>query len=175
MKKVVSSFSLLLCLTFLTTSCWGQDRPSPAKTASGKVGDATITIDYSSPAVKGRTVWGDLVPYNDVWRTGANEATVIKFDKDVTVEGKKLSAGEYALFTIPTADRWTVIFNDEAKQWGAFNYNAEKDVLRVEVSPKKARDFAEQMEFVIESDGNQAGTIYLTWENMMIPIKIKVG
>ena len=97
-----------------------------------------MTISYSSPAVKGRPVWGALVPWDQVWRTGANEATTFKTSTDMQVEGKPLPAGTYALFTIPHQDRWTVVFNKQAEQWGAFNHDKAADVLSVDVTPVAA-------------------------------------
>jgi hypothetical protein len=100
------------------------------------VGGTEVMIKYAQPAVKGRLVFGTkaqkaLVPYGEVWRTGANESTTIEFSNDVTVQGKKLAKGVYSLFTIPGETDWTIIFNKEAKMWGAYTYKAEKDVLRV--------------------------------------------
>ena len=95
-------------------------RPSPKATVSQTVGLTDITITYCRPGVKGRVIWGGLVPYDQVWRTGANEATTITFSDEVTIEGTKLPAGTYGLFTIPGKDEWTVIFNKGAKQWGAY-------------------------------------------------------
>jgi len=97
---------------------------SPADSTTGRVGEATVKIKYSSPSVNGRKIWGGLEPYDKVWRAGANNATTFTVDKDVQVEGKTLTAGKYAFFVIPTegAD-WTVIFNKVANQWGAFKYD----------------------------------------------------
>src|ERR1051326_726816 len=107
MKKVAVTKVLFLTLVGLSISsmilCQSDKskRPSPPATATGKVNGATITIDYSSPAVKGRKIWGGLVPYNKIWRTGANEATVFNTDKEISVEGKSLPAGKYSIYTIP--------------------------------------------------------------------------
>ncbi|WP_167856456.1 DUF2911 domain-containing protein [Hymenobacter metallicola] len=118
---------------------------SPAATATGKAGAATVTIKYSSPSVKGRSVYGGLVPYGKVWRAGANEATTVEFSKDVTVQGQKLPAGTYAFFVIPTEKDWTVIFNKTAKQWGAFKYDEKQDALRVTATPRKAATMTESL------------------------------
>ncbi|RMG72406.1 MAG: DUF2911 domain-containing protein, partial [Bacteroidetes bacterium] len=100
---------------------------------SGSIGTAEITINYGSPAAKGRTLWGDLVPYGAVWRTGANEATTFTVSQDVTIEGQTLPAGTYSLFTIPGESDWTIIFNKTAEQWGAYEYDEAADALRVKV------------------------------------------
>jgi hypothetical protein len=144
-----------------------QDKPSPAATATGKAGKANVKIAYSSPAVKGRKIWGELVPYNQVWRAGANEATKVTFDQPVTVEGKPLAAGTYALFVIPTEQQWTVIFNKDANQWGAFDYDQEHDALRVTVKPKKAA-MMERLSYLVVEPG-----IVLRWENVELPVAVK--
>lgn len=174
-NQFIKTLGLLgfLCLSATVSFAQNESRPSPAKEASGKIGDVTVTINYSSPGVKGRTVWGELVPYGEVWRTGANEATVIKFDQPVLVEGKKLDAGEYALFTIPEKDEWTIIFNKEPKQWGAFKYDASKDALRVKVKPAKSDKSNERMLFEVKGKDRNAGNVVLLWENLMVPVSIK--
>ncbi|AYA38753.1 DUF2911 domain-containing protein [Hymenobacter oligotrophus] len=144
-----------------------QGKPSPAATATGKAGSANVAIKYSSPAVKGRRIWGELVPYNQVWRAGANEATTVSFDKSVTVEGKQLPAGTYAFFVIPTEQAWTVIFNKHAKQWGAFDYDDRHDALRVTVTPRKAA-MMERLTYTVTSPG-----VVLRWENMELPIAVR--
>lgn len=142
-------------------------RPSPVKQASGAIGDATVTVDYGSPSVKGRKVWGDLVPYGEMWRTGANEATTITVSKNVKVEGQALPAGKYALFTIPNKDKWVIIFNKNADQWGNYDYDQSLDALRVEVKPMPLDQSVEALEFVVEN-----GQVTLKWEKMSVAFKI---
>ena len=108
--------------------------PSPNATVSQTIGITKVEVVYSRPSVKGRTIWGELVPYDKVWRTGANAVTKITFDGDVTVEGQKLAAGAYGLFTIPGKTEWTVIFNKQSTG-SPSDYAADKDVLRVKVKP----------------------------------------
>lgn len=144
-----------------------QTVASPAQTVTGKAGGADISIAYGSPAVKGRTVWGELVPYDKVWRAGANEATTFETSKDIQVEGKTLPAGKYSFFTIPGKDQWTVIFNKEPKQWGAYSYSEAKDALRVTVKPRKAT-FSERLTYAVNGDG-----IALRWADMEVPVSIK--
>ena len=167
--KLLLSFLLLF---FVSVAALAQSdkssRPSPPATASGKVGDATITINYSSPAVKGRKIWGELVPYGQVWRTGANETTTIEFSEDVTLEGKTVPKGKYALFTIPNEKEWTVILNKGIK-WGAYSYKEDEDVIRVNVPVKKSKEFNERMKFDISESGNVA----LFWENAQVDFKVK--
>lgn len=145
-------------------------KKSPAREVSGTIGGANIKVRYSSPAVKERIVWGDLVPYGKVWRTGADEATVIEFDKDMLVQGKKIPAGKYALFTIPReSGDWTVIFNKVWDQWGAYNYDEAEDALRVEVKVLDLETPMENLRFDIGTEDR----IILSWEKLMIPIEVK--
>ncbi|MBF9254476.1 DUF2911 domain-containing protein [Pontibacter sp. 172403-2] len=168
---VLTSLALVFCLLLSVTS-WAQEqdkskRPSPPATVSGKVGDANVTINYSSPSVKGRTVWGELVPYGKVWRAGANEATTIEFSDDVTVEGKPLKAGKYSFYTLPGEDEWTVIFNKVPDQWGTV-YDEKQDALRVKVKPVKSASMNERLKYDVTKDG-----ILLSWENLEVPVTIK--
>ena len=110
-------------------------RPSPKATVVQTVGLTDVTITYSRPGVKGRTIWGDLVPYDKVWRTGANEATTFQVSQDVKINGQALPAGTYSLHTIPGKTQWTVIFNKTADQWGSYDYDQTKDALRIQVTP----------------------------------------
>jgi len=141
---------------------------SPPASATGKIGGADVTVKYSSPAVKGRTIWGGLVPYGQVWRAGANEATTVEFSQPVKVEGKELPAGKYAFFTVPGAKQWEVIFNKTANQWGAFKYDQKQDALRVTVQPRKAAAMAERLTYEVQPTG-----LVLRWENLEVPVAIK--
>ncbi len=139
-------------------------RPSPALTANGKIGDATITIDYSSPSVKGRKIFGGLLPYGTLWRAGANEATIFQTDKDIMIEGKKLAAGKYSFFATPGENEWTIFFNSETGQWGdkqggAANMDPAKTVLSVVVKAKKLNDLTEKLTYSVQGNG-----IDLRWE-----------
>ena len=137
MKKPATIILLLLFFTCQAVFAQ-QSRQSPAKMAQNKVNGTDVKVKYGSPSVKGRTIYGDLVPYDQVWRTGANEATTIEFSKDVTINGKNLAKGKYALFTIPGKDSWEIIFNKNAEQWGAFKYNKDLDALRIRVNSTQA-------------------------------------
>ena len=143
-------------------------KPSPAAKATGKVGASDVTVAYSSPAVKGRPIWGGLVPYGQVWRAGANEATTVEFSKAVTVEGKALPAGKYGFFVIPTEKQWTVIFNKVPNQWGAYEYSEKQDALRVTVTPRKAASMAERLVYEVKPTG-----LVLRWENLEALVTIK--
>lgn len=142
-------------------------RKSPAKTAEGEVGTARITITYGSPAVRGRTIYGGLIPYNELWRTGANEATIISVSEGVLIEGQPLPPGEYALFSIPGEEKWTFVFNKEAEQWGTYDYDENMDALRVEVAPRTMEESVEMLEFEVKD-----GEIILRWEKLEVPMKV---
>ncbi|NJO26057.1 MAG: DUF2911 domain-containing protein [Bacteroidia bacterium] len=164
---------LLTLVTFITiTACsQGGNRPSPASTAKATLDNgANISISYSQPSVKGRTIGTDLEPMpGKVWRTGANEATVFETDKDIKVEGQPLAAGKYGLFTIMNGDEWTIIFNKTWNQWGAFRYKDTDDVLRVKVKSVKADPFAEKMSFSIQNSGK----ISLMWGAIQVDFKVE--
>ncbi len=146
------SLLAMVLISILAFAANAQEKPSPAMTAEGKVGSAKVTINYSSPAVKGRTIWGDLVPMGEVWRAGANDATTFTTDKDITVEGKKLPAGTYSFFVIPGETESTFIFNKVAKQWGAFNYDSKEDVLRVSVPSQQTSTMEERLKYEVKPD-----------------------
>ncbi len=151
--KVLNNLFQLFCavalVAFVATGVEAQDdknkRKSPPMETTGNVGDAQVTINYSAPSVNGRSIFGDLVPYGEIWRTGANEATTMEVSKKVMIDGHELAAGKYALLTIPGEDKWTIVFNADHDQWGAYNYDQSKDVLRVEVDAKTLDKPAEQL------------------------------
>ncbi|MEM9887991.1 MAG: DUF2911 domain-containing protein [Bacteroidota bacterium] len=151
-----------------STEILEQDIPSPRKEMTGTIGDVSITVNYGSPSVRGRTIWGDLEPYDEVWRTGANKATTIEFSKDVIIEGEALPAGRYALFTIPREGDWTVIFSSEPDQFGDYNYDEADDALRVDVSPMGLPNAVEQMEFVLKD--NQ---VVFHWDKMGVAFTVE--
>lgn len=168
MKKNYLSL-LPACATLFAVQCYSQDiklpAPSPAASVSQVFGLTNVEINYSSPGVKNRTIWGGLVPYDSVWRTGANAATVISFNTDVTVGGQKLKQGKYALFTIPGRDKWTVILNSDYNQFGAFDYKKSLDVVRFTVKPEPTA-FRERMEFLLNPLNDSVCTVTLRWEKL---------
>jgi hypothetical protein len=167
--------ALLIGMTLLAaTAAFGQvrsPRPSPKSSLMQTVGLTDITINYNRPGVKGRPIWGALVPYDKVWRTGANEATTIEFSDDVWINGNKLPKGLYSLHTIPGATEWTVIFNSVAEQWGSYSYNAEKDALRVKVAPQAA-EYREWMSFEVPEMTTDTAKIVLRWEKVAVPFTV---
>ncbi len=171
------SIALLVSGMIASTSTKAQDtedkskRPSPPAQVTQKItSGATITIDYSQPSVKGRTIGKDLEPMQgQVWRTGANEATVFQTDKDLTIDGKTLPAGKYGLFTIFNGEDATVIFNKTSKQWGAFKYNEADDALRVKASVETASSPSEKMTFTISPEGK----VDLAWGEKKMEFSIE--
>ena len=150
LKKSLFAFALLAFVAFTATA---QEKASPARTAEGTAAGSKITINYSSPAVKGRTIWGDLVPLGQVWRAGADDATTFTTTKDITVQGKKLPAGTYSFFIIPGEYESTLIFNKVAKQWGAYTYDAKEDALRVNVPSSQTSTMEERLVYEVKPDG----------------------
>jgi len=140
---------------------------------SQRIGLTTISIRYHRPLVNGRKIWGDLVPYGKVWRTGANLNTTIAFTDPVTVEGKTLAAGTYGLHMIPTAGDWTVILSKNSTSWGSFSYNQAEDALRATVTPQ-ASDMHEALTYEFDDLHPDSATIELKWEKLAIPIHVSV-
>ncbi len=164
-----------LCMVILlsiTAPIYAQkdksNRPSPPRQVSEKVDGVKVTIDYSSPGVKGRTIFGGLESFDKVWRAGANEATWIEVSDTVMVNGEKLPEGKYSFFIIPRdGSDWTIIFNSTWDQWGAYNYDEEMDVLRVDVTPEEI-NHTERLEYTIDKDG----TIAMNWSTVSVPFSI---
>lgn len=190
---MIKKLSLLFIVTmFCAASAFAQltlPRESQRQEISQNVGDSKISISYHRPNVKGRTIWGCqttdvlpkggvtypcLVPYGQVWRTGANEATVVEFSNDVTINGQKLSKGKYSLHSIPGANEWTIIFNKNWGQWGSFTYDAKDDALRVTAKPM-ASDFHETMSIEIENVKANTADVYVRWEKVAVPFTVDIG
>ena len=146
-------------------------RVSPNAAVTQTIGVTKMQIAYGRPSVRGRTIFGDLVPYGEVWRTGANEATAISFSTPVQIEGESLDAGTYAVFTVPGPDEWTLIFNNEAEQWGAYSYNDGADALRVTVEPQD-RAATEMMTFSVPQVSDSTATVHLRWAGVGVPFQV---
>lgn len=149
-------------------------RTSPHATVMQRIGVTDVTIDYHRPGVKGRKIWGELVPYGQPWRVGANDRTIIKFSTDVTIDGQALPAGSYGLVAIPTDSTWTLAFSKVTAAWGAFTYDAKDDAARVTVTPVQVGDSVEWMDFQFEDLGAEAATVVLRWEKLRVPFKVTV-
>ncbi len=193
MKRIYFIFSIFTLCAFLLNlpiSASAQDdevRASLAASVSQRLGvDTDVTIEYSRPGVKGRNIWGELVPYgfekgNDYsngnpipWRAGANENTTIEFTSDVMIEGKRLPMGKYGIHMIPAQGDWTIMFSKKNAEWGSYAYFQKDDALRVTVTPEQA-SHQEWLVFGFENlDGNSA-TAYVHWEKLKIPFSIRLS
>ncbi|HEY0482689.1 MAG TPA: DUF2911 domain-containing protein [Kofleriaceae bacterium] len=148
--------------------------PSPAATTEQTIGITEIKVVYHRPAVNGRTIWGQLVPYNEPWRAGANENTTVSFSSDVKVGGKPLKAGTYGLHMIPTAREWTIAFSNMTTAWGSFTYDQKEDALRVTVTPRTETTSEERLSYGFDDVADTKGTLVLRWEKLAVPIAIEV-
>ncbi len=198
-RFLISSFALFTLVFFASQFASAQLRlPRPSQKASvmQTIGVTDLTITYSRPGVKGRTIWGDapadakgeatlddgrirpagmpIVPNGHVWRTGANDATQFVVTDAVLINGQPLPAGEYSLHTIPGKDEWTVVFNSTANQWGSFNYDAKKDTLRVKAKPQWVADNHEWLSFSIDPLTDNSATVAIRWEKVRVPFTVEV-
>ncbi|MDT7807527.1 MAG: hypothetical protein QOJ70_1340 [Acidobacteriota bacterium] len=199
-KKFLPFAAATLTLALVAVShAQGLRTPRPSQKASvmQTVGVTDVTITYSRPAVKGRTIWGDppagatagtgtlddartrvkdapIVPYGHVWRAGANEATQFAVTDDVLINGQPLKAGLYSLHTIPARDEWTIIFNSDAGQWGSFTYDEKKDVLRVKAKPQAAADNQEWLLYTFDPVGETSAQVNIRWERLRVPFTVEV-
>jgi len=165
-----------LAVTFATPALAQTPRlnvpePSPHATVIQRVGLTDITIDYHRPAVNKRKVWGGLVPYDEVWRAGANENTTITFSTPVTVGGKQLAAGTYGLHMIPTTSKWTIAISNVATAWGSFTYDEKEDAVRLTATPTPA-DMEESLEYRFENPTETSANVVLHWEKLQVSFPV---
>lgn len=174
MKRLI--FSGLL-IAGLSLSASAQDfhmpKPSPTTSVNQEFSTSSIQLDYSRPSKRGRTVFGHLVPFGKVWRTGANDATRITFGEDVTINGKEIKKGEYALYTIPEKEKWTIILNKGVGNWGASGFKEKDDVLRFEVPVKEFKETQESFRINVENLRMTSCDIVLKWENTAVSFEVK--
>lgn len=171
MRKLLS---LAASLSLFTTVLLAQSKPaSPPAKAEGKIGGKNITVDYSAPSKRGRVIMGGLVPYGKVWRTGANAATTLRTDAELTIGNLAVPAGTYTLYTIPGAKEWTLIVNTQTGQWGT-QYDPSKDLGRVKMSVKPAKKPVETFVIGVKPSGGKNGALTLTWENTEASVPIAV-
>lgn len=147
---------------------------SSAQTVTQGLGIENVTLSYSRPSMNGRKIFGELVPYNEVWRTGANTNTTVTFEGDVSLNGHKLAAGTYALFTIPNKSEWTVIISKNTKQWGAYTYNQAEDALRFNVKPQTLNTAVETFTISFDNVTPTSAVLSLAWEKTAIKVDLKV-
>ena len=197
----ISFFAVLLVLfgALIASAQIRTPRPSAKASVMQTIGVTDVTITYSRPGVKGRTIWGDplpeqaatkgeatlddqnvrpkgapIVPWGHAWRTGANEATQFVVTDDVFINGQKLPAGSYSLHTIPTKDEFTIIFNSVANQWGSFSYDPAKDTLRVKVKPEWSEHSKEWLEYWIDPVNDNSAQVNIRWEKVRVPFLVEV-
>jgi len=171
-KMLVTTTTLALAFVLALPAFAGRGDDAKRKSKNGKtegaIAGVQVVVEYGRPSVAGRAIWGALVPYGKIWRTGADEATTISFSKDVLVQGQKLAAGTYALFTIPGEKEWTVVFNKTAEQWGAYDYDEKQDALRVTAQPGRVSTPTESLDFVIQDDD-----VVMRWENVTVGFAVQ--
>lgn len=146
---------------------------SPHRTAMKTVAGTHVHIEYSSPGVKGRTIWGGLVAWDQVWVAGAHDATRIRFQKEVMIGGRKIPAGTYAFFAIPGKETWTLVLNTNYEQHLADEYKEQEDVVRVQVRPEQ-HALTQRLTYEVEETGEKAGAVSLLWENIRVRLEFKV-
>lgn len=170
MKKQISFvFTVLALGIFSGVMAQEKKIASPPAKAEGSIDGVSVTVNYNQPSAKGRKIMGALVPFGEVWRTGANATTSIEFGGNVKIEGQAVAKGKYGLFTIPGENEWIIIINKQASG-SPFDYSDKQDVVRVKVKPGKTSAFVETFVIAVEQ-----GTLTLKWENTSIPVKITKG
>lgn len=176
MRILITAF--ILIITNYMSSAQGKEYPYPSLSPKGNIsqviGNTVLKIEYERPSARNREIFGGLVPWNKVWRTGAGNCTKISFNKDVSIGGKNIIAGEYSVFTIPNPKEWIVIINKDTTLYGSYDYNSDKDVARFIVIPKKTHRFYETLTFDIDLIPNNA-RIYLSWENTQIDFELSTS
>jgi tetratricopeptide (TPR) repeat protein len=172
MKKIIIA-SFLAIATSITVQAQELPKPSPSATVTQTVGLTDISVVYSRPGVKNRTIWGDLVPYGKMWRAGANKATMFSTSADIIIANQQLPKGEYSLFIIPEENaEWTVIFNKETELWGTGEYDEAMDKMRITVAPAESADMTERLEFRFSDVDMSSAVFSLNWEKIQLNIAI---
>jgi hypothetical protein len=175
-RKYVLPFSVFLVLFFIEATAQQvvTPRPSPDATVTQMVGVTKVSIDYGSPSVNKRVIWGELVPYNEVWRTGANELTTITFDDPVKINGTELPTGTYGIHSVPRKDEWDIIFSKDAKVDGSSTFNPEKEILRVKAKPEE-HHFMERMTFLFTDVTDNSAVVNLLWDKTKVSFNLQTN
>ena len=188
-------FNILIAASLAFVACQGQkenathEHGAEAKTEApvdtvkksipkeehAQVGGTHFMIKYHAPAVRGRTIWGGLVPYNEVWVTGAHSATSIEIDKGININGTQVPAGKYALFTIPGKEKWTIVINRKWDQHLADEYDSKDDIVRTEVAPEVLPSIQERLKFSIADEGNSKASLNISWEKLKVSLPIQLN
>lgn len=166
----IAVLAVFLIVAFFSLKSWTKSS-SPQEVAAIQQNGIEIEVEYCRPYMKGRKIFGELVPYDKIWRTGANEATIIKFNKDVFINGERLAEGKYSLWTVPNPESWEIIFNSETGQWGT-SHSEDADVLKIKAKPEMLANALEQ--FTISFAGTDSLiNMNIAWENTMVTMPIK--
>lgn len=173
MKKLTIFLALVLSFAIGQAQI-SVPQPSPLAKINHKIGLTDFTVSYSRPSVKNRKIFGELVPYDQLWRTGANAATSIQFTDDTKFEGQLLRAGKYVLFAIPGNDSWTIVINKDTALWGIDGYKEENDALRFKVKTKQLSNKIETFTIDFNDLTNNSANLNLSWENTQVSVKIEV-
>jgi hypothetical protein len=176
MKLNYSIFMPLGLCIFLALESAAQIRmpaPSPATNVKTSIGLTQAELNYSRPSMRGRTIFGDLVPYGEVWRTGANEPSKLSFSDEVKIGGKLIPAGQYALYTIPGKEEWTIILSSNTALWGSMGYDAKDDAHRFTVKPQQIMPAVESFTIEFDNYGSNSATLKLSWENTLVSFVIE--
>ncbi|MEO9886924.1 MAG: DUF2911 domain-containing protein [Balneola sp.] len=178
-RTIISSIFLIMC--FVSTAVLAQlpvsltlPQASPKETRSITIGFTTISFEYNSVGIKGREIWGSLVPYGEVWRTGANKNTLFTISDDVLINGQKLKAGSYGMHTIPGEEEWVIIFSNFSEAWGSYFYNESEDALRISVTPEEMDSKYEWMKFSFSGYTATSVDISLKWAHLKVPFKVEI-
>lgn len=173
MKKIkILALALATTVTFAATAQIKAPKPSPLGEVEVMVGLTEIEVEYSRPGKKDREIFGKLVPYGEIWRTGANASTKFKTDKDITINGKELKKGEYALYTIPGESEWTIIFHNNTSYWGVGDYKEEEDALRVTAKPTAIKETIETFTIEFGYFSNSGAKMMIMWDNTLVSVDI---
>jgi hypothetical protein len=172
-KQYILTGVIMLIVSYAVAQETPAIRPSPTALASIRYKDTYVKITYCQPKKRGRVIFGGLVPYGQVWRTGANEATEITLTKDLFINGTVLSAGTYSLFTIPEKETWTIIINKELGLWGAYNYNVKMDVIRFTVPVQPITGEVIESFTITFDQRNNMADLLLLWDRTKISIPIQ--
>lgn len=175
-RRGLAALALLACTAGLNAQAPRINFPaaSPAASLTQRVGLTDVQINYNRPGAKGRKVFGGLVAYDHVWRTGANTATKVSFSTPVKLNGTEIPAGTYELFTIPGVNEWTVIIHKNMSQWGAYSYDAKNDVARIRAKPRTLADPVETLIIGLNDIRDESATLYIAWEKTLVPVALTV-
>ncbi|WP_192349563.1 DUF2911 domain-containing protein [Algoriphagus sp. Y33] len=172
-QKIAFTLTFLLCALISFAQQIQMPQASPSAKIAQKVGLTDVTVDYSRPSTKERKIFGELVPYGQVWRTGANGATVLSFSTDVLIDGKSIPAGQYALYSIPGKSEWVMILSKNIKLWGAIGYDQSDDVLRFKAKSTKLKKKSETFEISFANMTDTGSDLSLEWENTRVGFRIE--